>query len=81
MSRKVSVPAAPRGMTTTPVDARSNPAHAADTASLQPPRHDGVSDQEAVRTRAYSLWQQAGSPEGDGVEFWLLAEQELHTPR
>lgn len=81
MSRKVTAPAAPRGMTTTPVGARSNPAHASDAASLQPPKHDGVPDQEAVRARAYSLWQQAGSPEGDGVEFWLRAEQELRTPR
>lgn len=30
-----------------------------------------------VRERAYLLWEAAGRPEGDGVEFWLKAEEEL----
>lgn len=29
-----------------------------------------------IRKLAYYKWQQAGSPEGDGVEFWLDAERE-----
>jgi carbohydrate-binding DOMON domain-containing protein len=33
--------------------------------------------QESVRERAYLLWEQAGSPEGDGVDFWVAAEQEF----
>ena len=32
---------------------------------------------EAIRERAYSLWEQAGYPSGDGVDFWLQAEQQL----
>lgn len=37
----------------------------------QPPSED------AVRLRAYLKWQGAGKPDGDGVRFWLEAEQEL----
>lgn len=30
-----------------------------------------------IRLRAYRKWEQAGSPQGDGLEFWLRAEHEL----
>lgn len=30
-----------------------------------------------IRLRAYLKWQAAGQPPGDGVRFWLAAEQEL----
>ncbi len=30
-----------------------------------------------LRVRAYYLWEHAGRPEGDGVEFWLMAEREM----
>lgn len=33
--------------------------------------------EDAVRERAYRLWEEAGRPEGDGVDFWVRAEQEL----
>lgn len=33
--------------------------------------------EDQVRERAYQLWQEAGSPEGDGVQFWLDAEEQL----
>lgn len=36
---------------------------------------DNLSD--AIRELAYTKWQQAGSPPGDGREFWLEAEQEV----
>jgi hypothetical protein len=35
-----------------------------------------VSD-EAIRLCAYQKWEAAGKPTGDGVRFWLEAEQEL----
>jgi hypothetical protein len=35
-----------------------------------------VSD-EAVRLCAYQKWEAAGNPSGDGIHFWLQAEQEL----
>jgi hypothetical protein len=35
------------------------------------------SREDAVRLLAYQLWEQAGSPEGDGVNFWLEAEAEF----
>jgi hypothetical protein len=33
--------------------------------------------EEAVRIGAYLRWDAAGRPGGDGVRFWLEAEQEL----
>jgi hypothetical protein len=33
---------------------------------------------ETIRVRAYELWEAAGGPSGDGVEFWLAAERESH---
>jgi hypothetical protein len=32
---------------------------------------------DEVRLLAYRKWEEAGSPTGDGVEFWLTAEAEL----
>ena len=32
---------------------------------------------EDIRLRAYRKWEGAGRPAGDGVRFWLEAEQEL----
>lgn len=33
--------------------------------------------QDTIRERAYLKWETAGYPPGDGVNFWLEAEQEL----
>ena len=40
--------------------------------------HSGklVSDED-IRICAYQKWEAAGKPTGDGVQFWLEAEQEL----
>lgn len=32
---------------------------------------------EAVEERAYTIWREAGCPEGSGLQHWLQAEQEL----
>lgn len=32
---------------------------------------------EAIRLLAYQKWEAAGSPAGEGMEFWLAAEQEI----
>jgi len=32
---------------------------------------------EEVRLCAYRKWERAGKPTGDGIQFWLEAEQEL----
>ena len=32
---------------------------------------------EIINRNAYSLWEAAGCPESDGVEFWLRAEKDL----
>lgn len=33
--------------------------------------------EQRVRELAYQIWEQAGYPCSDGVEFWLQAEAEL----
>ena len=40
--------------------------------------HNGklVSDED-IRLCAYQKWEAAGKPTGDGVQFWVEAEQEL----
>ena len=36
------------------------------------------SDREAdIRSRAFWLWSEAGSPEGRGLEFWVRAERDV----
>ncbi len=32
---------------------------------------------EDIRLCAYRKWESAGKPSGDGIQFWLEAEQEL----
>ena len=34
-----------------------------------------------VRARAYELWEQAGRPAGQDLEFWLEAERQLEEER
>lgn len=36
---------------------------------------------EDIRELAYFKWEEAGSPPGDGREFWLEAEQEVFESR
>jgi hypothetical protein len=74
MSGKAATPTAP-GKAPPPAPARANP------TTHQPPRPGGHPTENDIRTRAFSLWEQAGCPQCDGVEFWLRAEQELKHPR
>ena len=40
--------------------------------------HDGkLAFLNDIRLSAYQKWEAAGKPNGDGVQFWLEAEQEL----
>ena len=39
--------------------------------------HGGVCLEEAIRVRAFQMWERAGKPEGEGLHFWLEAEKEL----
>lgn len=34
-------------------------------------------NEQKIRELAYAKWQEAGTPSGDGVNFWLEAEAEL----
>jgi hypothetical protein len=39
--------------------------------------HDPDAIEESIRVLAYFKWEAAGSPEGDGVDYWLEAEREV----
>jgi hypothetical protein len=49
-----------------------SPAPRADVPAPAP-----VVTESEIRVRAYGRWASAGKPPGDGVPFWLEAEQEL----
>ncbi len=37
----------------------------------------GLDREAKIREYAYLLWEEAGYPEGDGVDFWVQAEQNV----
>jgi hypothetical protein len=45
--------------------------------SMAPASNGPTVSPEEIRVRAYQKWEAAGRPGGDGVPFWLEAEQEL----
>lgn len=40
-------------------------------------QNNNALSQEDIRLHAYQKWEGAGKPDGDGLRFWLEAEQEL----
>lgn len=46
-----------------------------DKAEVQ--REDDTGLIEAVRRRAHEIWQQEGQPEGQDMDHWFRAEQEI----
>jgi len=54
----------------------ATPTKAVVASSDNDPNGKSVSDED-IRLCAYQLWEAAGKPTGDGVQFWLQAEQEL----
>ena len=63
-------------------DALKDTFPASDPPSQTDPTHGVVSrnappTEEAVRKRAYEVWERAGSPHGSDDEHWLQALQEL----
>ncbi len=57
-------------------DQSTTPMKAA-VASCDNNHHGMLVSEEAIRLCAYQKWEAAGQPTGDGVQFWLEAEQEL----
>jgi hypothetical protein len=62
--------------------ARAGPGEAttsteAAVASSDDDRKGKLVSDEDIRLCAYQKWEAAGKPAGDGVQFWLEAEQEL----
>ncbi len=48
------------------------------SSSLQPEsKHPKKITDDEIRALAYAKWSAAGCPSGDGMHFWLEAEQEL----
>src|SRR5262245_16095472 len=62
------------------LDASDPPAHASGTRSGRPERPEDradVTDEDAIRRRAYALWEADGRPDGRNDEYWHRAESEL----
>ena len=56
----------------------TGPTTATPTASAGDKDHNArLVTAEDVRLCAYQRWESAGKPTGDGIQFWLEAEQEL----
>jgi hypothetical protein len=67
-------------MNTSPSGQNKNQAQQNDLAHQQGLKPAGsTASSEQISSRARQLWQQAGSPEGRDLEFWLAAENELTT--
>jgi hypothetical protein len=49
----------------------------AGVASGDNDHHEELVSDEDIRLCAYRKWEAAGMPSGDGVQFWLEAEQEM----
>jgi hypothetical protein len=47
--------------------------------ALNPQESQAQVTEDAIRLRAYNLWQAAGEPQDWDDHFWLRAESELHT--
>jgi hypothetical protein len=71
MSKQTSTLPNPSATTTSAWKAAVSP-----SPDGQPQKVKSVSEQ-AIRVRAYQIWEAAGKPAGDGVRFWLEAEREL----
>jgi hypothetical protein len=63
------------------MDASDPPAHSPSARSGRPRRPEDMADtpdQDAIRRRAYALWEADGRPHGRDDEYWHRAERELH---
>jgi hypothetical protein len=70
-TREKPMPAQPAG--------QAKPAAAA--PPIEPARDAKRLEEAWIRQRAYMLWEAAGKPSGDGVNFWLEAERQLKRAR
>jgi Protein of unknown function (DUF2934) len=63
------------------MDASDPPAHSSSARSGGPKRPEDmtdVPDEDAIRRRAYALWEADGRPHGRDDEYWHRAERALH---
>ena len=67
----------PKVETSTPAKLLSESELGARSATNEKVQIGKAKSQAVVRGRAYQKWEAAGKPNGDGVNFWLEAEQEL----
>lgn len=55
----------------------AQPASAKSPGESEQVQKGTAKSQEVIRVHAYQKWEAAGKPNGDGVNFWLEAEQEV----
>jgi hypothetical protein len=58
-------------------EAPAQPASAKSTSESEQVQNGKAKSQAVIGVRAYQKWVAAGKPKGDGVNFWLEAEQEV----
>ena len=39
-----------------------------------------IANEQAIRERAYAIWEETGRPEGCHLDHWLRAEAEINLP-
>jgi Protein of unknown function (DUF2934) len=39
-----------------------------------------IANEQAIRERAYAIWEEQGRPEGQHLDHWLRAEAEINLP-
>ncbi|HKA08767.1 MAG TPA: DUF2934 domain-containing protein, partial [Gemmataceae bacterium] len=69
----------PKAMTPTPEETTIPSSRRTRTRNSPQPGApmNGFTGEEEIRDLAYRKWEEAGCPTGDGMAFWLAAEQEL----
>jgi hypothetical protein len=68
MASKATIPGKPSG---------AKPVAPTGTEETSNPKRSGSEDE--IRQLAYRKWEAAGCPAGDGMSYWLDAEQELRS--
>ena len=67
----------PRSTGKMPLSRAKNEARKGPAQTAESNQHNDAPAPDEIRHAAYLRWIAAGSPECDGVEFWLAAESEL----
>jgi Protein of unknown function (DUF2934) len=70
----------PKATTPAPLETTTSSRRARTRNTPQPEAQmNGFVGEDQIRDLAYRKWEEAGCPTGDGMAFWLAAEEELRS--